>query len=82
MENALAEGEALINDMSESQLISLIKDKNFSAIRFWLKNRHEKFRERFEVTTNLQGQEELTKEQKNVVREALRLASLGNKKKK
>lgn len=82
MEDALAEGEAMINDMGESQLISLIKDKNFSAIRFWLNNRHEKFRERVEVTTNLQGQEELSKEQKTVVREALRLASLGKKSKK
>jgi len=82
IEKALTEGEALINDMGESQLISLIRDKNFSAIRFWLNHRHEEFRERVEVTTNLQEKEKLSKEQKSVVREALRLASLSKKRKK
>lgn len=76
MEKAIDEGEALINEMGESQLISLIRDKNFPAVRFWLTHRNPKFRERVEVTTNLQGQEELSKEQKTIVREALRLASL------
>jgi len=82
LEKAIDEGEALINDMGESQLISLIREKNFAAVRFWLAHRNPKFRERVEVTTNLQGQEELSKEQKTVVREALRLASLGKKSKK
>ena len=39
-DNALAEGNLLVNDMAESQLISAIKDKNLGAIIFWLKNRH------------------------------------------
>ncbi len=78
LDQALSEGEALVNDMSESQLISLIKEKNFSAIRFWLNHRHEKFRERVEVTAKIEKQEELTQEQEAIVREALRLASLDN----
>jgi len=77
IEKALAEGEALVNDMGESQLISLIKEKNFSAIRFWLNHRHEKFKERVEVTAKFEKQDELTKEQEQTVREALKLASLG-----
>lgn len=77
---ALSEGEALVNDMSESQLISLIKDKNFSAIRFWLNHRHEKFKERVEVTTKSEDQEKLSSEQQKIVKEALRLASFGKKK--
>lgn len=81
IETSLLEGESLINDMGESQLISLIRDKNFPAIRFWLNHRNPKFRERVEVTTNLQEQDELSKEQKIVVREALRLASLSKKSK-
>ncbi|MFA5871413.1 MAG: hypothetical protein WC858_01710 [Parcubacteria group bacterium] len=76
LEESLAEGEALINDLSEGQLISLIKDKSFSAIRFWLNHRHDKFRERMELTTKIEKQEELTPEQEETVREALRLASL------
>lgn len=81
LEEALAEGEALVNDMSESQLISLIKEKNFQAVSFWLRHRHQKFRERIEVTTRSEKEDELTPEQKKVVREALRLASAGKQSK-
>ncbi len=76
-EEALAEGEAMVNDMSEAQLISLIKEKNWSAISFWLRHRNPRFRERLEVTANFQTpQNELNPEQEATVREALRLASL------
>lgn len=44
-DEAIVEGEALITDMSESQLISLIRDKNWSAISFWLKHHHPKFKD-------------------------------------
>jgi hypothetical protein len=77
---ALSEGEALVNDMSESQLISLIKEKSFPAVRFWLNHRHEKFKERVEVTTKSEDQEKLSSEQQKIVKEALRLASFGKKK--
>lgn len=77
MAEALAEGEELVNDMSESQLLSMIKDKNWAAISFWLRHRNPKFRERLEVTTKLEKpQEALTPEQQEIVAEALRLASL------
>ena len=76
MSEAMDEGEALINDLSEGQLITLIKDKNFSAIRFWLNHRHVKFRDRVEVNANIQNfSEELTPEQELLVREALQMAS-------
>lgn len=42
--DAIKAGEALINDMGESQLINLIKEKNFSAVRYWLDRRHPKFK--------------------------------------
>lgn len=80
LDEALSEGEALVNDMSESQLISLIKEKNFPAIRFWLNHRHEKFKERVEITTKSEPQEKLTPEQASAVREALRLASFKKRK--
>ena len=74
---AIAEGEALITDMSESQLISLIRDKNFAAIQLWLRHHHPKYGQKVEITANFQSQQdELTPEQEAVVREALRLASL------
>lgn len=78
LEEALVEGESLINDMSESQLLSMIREKNWSAISFWLRHRNPKFRERVEVTAKFEKQEALTAEQEEVVREALKLASIDN----
>ena len=42
-EDALQDGIDLINDMTESQLISLIKEKKFQAVQFWLRNNHGRF---------------------------------------
>lgn len=74
-EAAIVEGEALITDMSESQLILLIRDKHFPAVQLWLRQHHPAYRNRLEVAAVL-PQEELTPEQEALVREALRLASL------
>lgn len=38
--SALNEGIALVNDMAETQLITSIKEKNMSAIAYWLNHRH------------------------------------------
>lgn len=75
MEEAIAEGEELVNDMSEGQLLTLIKEKNWSAISFWLRKRNPKFKDRIEVEVTPK-QEQLTPEQEETVREALRLASM------
>jgi hypothetical protein len=76
-DEALKEGVLLIDDLAESQLLSLIKEKNWPAISFWLRYHHPKYAQRLEVTAELnQKQEELTPEQAETVREALRLASL------
>src|ERR1700690_1313879 len=48
-----------INDMSESQIIALIKDKKMSSIKFWLRHNHPKYAQRVEIITNSQPQEEL-----------------------
>src|SRR5680860_719631 len=40
---ATAEGSLLVNDMAESQLLSAIKDKNLTAIIFWLKHHHSSY---------------------------------------
>lgn len=74
---AIAEGEALITDMSENQLISLIRDKNFPAINLWLKAHHKKYGNKVEVTGNLNVKDEpLTPEQEELVQKALGLAGL------
>ncbi|HVM73342.1 MAG TPA: hypothetical protein VMU13_00475 [Candidatus Paceibacterota bacterium] len=75
---ALTEGEALITDMSESQLITLIKEKNFSAIHLWLRQHHPKYANRVEITERVSVSDDLTPEQKKIVEEALRLANLSS----
>nr|MCW1949660.1 hypothetical protein [Candidatus Shapirobacteria bacterium] len=45
-EKAVRKGTLLVNDLAESQLISAIKDKNITAIIFWLKNNNPKYSER------------------------------------
>lgn len=64
MDEALAEGEAMVNDMSEGQLLSLIREKNFPAISFWLRKRNPRFRDKVEVTGRIEHIEELSTEQK------------------
>lgn len=43
MDQALSEGEELLDDMCESQLLALVKDKNFQAIKYRLDKRHPKY---------------------------------------
>ncbi|MFH1235966.1 MAG: phBC6A51 family helix-turn-helix protein [Parcubacteria group bacterium] len=75
LEEALAEGEALINDLSESQLLSLIKDKNWPAISFWLRHRNPKFKDRVEVEATVRDLS-LSPAQQEIVRKALELSNL------
>lgn len=82
MEIALQEGEDLVNDMSENQLFSLIRDKNWSAISFWLKHRNPKFRERVEVSGKLTTETKtLTPEEEILVRKAIDFATFTKPKK-
>lgn len=77
VETAIHEGVSLVNDMAESQLISAIKDKNFSAIAYWLNHRHPSYTNKVEVTAKLKhDHEQLTPEQEILVTKALRLASV------
>lgn len=75
MEKALADGVALVNDMSESQMLTMIKEKNWSAISFWLRHRNDNYKDKIEVITKEES-EALTPSQAKVVRQALRLASI------
>jgi len=82
---AMRDGELFINDMSETQIITLIKEKSWSAISFWLRNHHPKYADKLKIEANINNmKEELTPEQKKIVKKALKLASLnyknGNKK--
>lgn len=73
-DEALAEGVNYVNDMSESQLLQLIKDQNFSAVRFWLNKRHPAYKEKVEVI-NKHEVVELSDSQKETIKQALKLTS-------
>ena len=76
-DGALMAGSLLVNDMAESQLMSAIRDKNLTAIIFWLKHHHAKYATRVEVTAQLKNMDEkLSSEQEALVTKALQLASL------
>jgi len=79
METALTEGEALVNDMSESQLLSLIREKNYPAISFWLRSRHPKLKNKIEIDATLKTQNGPTPEQKIIIRKVLKLSKLDGK---
>jgi ACT domain-containing protein len=76
-DEAISEGNFLVNDMAESQLMSAIRDKNLTAIIFWLKHHHASYATRVEVTARLkQDDEQLTPDQEALVMRALKLASV------
>jgi hypothetical protein len=75
MDEALADGVAFVNDMTESQLLTMIKEKNWPAMRFWLSHRNDKYKDKIEITTK-EDIEELTPSQAKIVKHALRLASI------
>ena len=43
VEEAMLEGDDLFNDISEHQLLSLVKEKFWPAIHYWLEKRHPKY---------------------------------------
>jgi hypothetical protein len=70
-EEAMREGEEMVNDLSESQLINMVKDKNFHAIQLWLRQHHPKYGNKLEVRATLEKEDPMTPEQEALVREAL-----------
>lgn len=76
-DKALSDGSLIVNDMAESQLMSAIRDKNMTAIIFWLKHHHSAYTTKIEVMTTAKHlDEELTPEQEGLIRKALEMASL------
>jgi len=76
MDEALKEGEELVNDMGESQLLTLIKEKNWSAISFWLRHRNPKYKDKIQIEGTVNTIQELSPEQKELVKKALIMANL------
>lgn len=76
MDQAMTDGVAFVNDMSESQLLTMIKEKNWSAISFWLKHRNDNYKNKVELSGTFNTINELSPEQEKLVKQALSLAGV------
>lgn len=84
MESALNEGRTFMSDIAENQLFALIGEKKYEAIRLYLSTHNPRYSNKLEVTGSVNTDNPLTKEQKKLIREALKLSSVrhyGKKKK-
>ena len=68
---AIKEGEGLVSDMAESQLLAAIRDGNLGAVVFWLRNHHKNYTNRIEITSNKGDDEELSPDQQKLIEKAL-----------
>ncbi len=74
-EDAFAQGIEFINDMSESQVVTLIKEKKMPAITLWLKHHHPRYGSKSQPYTPITSADELSPEEENMVLKALALVS-------
>lgn len=65
-----------MSDIAENQLFSLIGEKEMPAIRLYLSTHNPRYSNKLEVSGSVSKDEPLTKEQKKLIREALKLSSL------
>jgi hypothetical protein len=74
VENAKVDGVENINDMSEAQLISLIRDKKYPAIQLWLRHNHNRFmsEDKRDLIRKVQKKTELNLHQKELLKEVLK----------
>lgn len=78
-QEAMRDGYLFVNDIAESQLFTLIKEKKLEAIRLWLRHHHPTYAEKIEIVGNISHTHKLTSEQKATMRKALSLANLNKK---
>ena len=74
-EDAMAQGFELINDLSEGQIITLIKEKRLPAITLWLKYHHPRYGSKIKSHTSIATYDDLTSEEQKIVLDALALTS-------
>lgn len=84
VEKSLVTGREFINDLAESQVISLIRQGEIAAMRLWLQHNSHRYANKLELTGTVTTKEEpLTKMEKALLRKAFKHSSLyGNKTRK
>jgi hypothetical protein len=78
-DQALVGGRMLINELAESQLVSLIQERNLGAIRFWLSCNDKNYKNKVEVSGNIKTETKLSPDQEDEIVRALKLAKLVGK---
>jgi hypothetical protein len=69
---SLSQGKKLINDMAESQLINKISEGHVTAIIYWLNHNNRNYFPKMELSGKVKtGKNELTKEQKELIKISL-----------
>lgn len=61
-DEATLEGYLLVNDLAESQLITAVKDRNLSAVTYWLRHHHPVYANRLELNAKIKRDEGLSPE--------------------
>lgn len=84
MDAAMNEGREFINDLAESQVITLIRQGEIKAVRLWLQHNHQRYANKLELSGIVTTKEApMTKEEKALRMQALKLSSLyGQEKRK
>jgi len=73
-DQALQEGVSLMNDLAESQLLTAIKERNLTAVFYWLNHRHKSYTNKLEISGKPKTfSDEMTKEEVKALTEALGL---------
>ncbi len=75
VEKSMTTGREFINDLAESQVLTLIKQGEIKAIRLWLQHNSARYANKIEVSSTVST--ELSTDQKKVIRDALNLSSVG-----
>lgn len=74
---AIVDGIEYVNDMSESQLLQLIKDRKFPAVRYWLSHHHKRFKsERRSDASSVMSEKDAIKEYEEVFEQIDRMDNL------
>lgn len=78
-DKAIAEGRVLISELSESKLLSAIKNENLGAIKFWLQNNDPRYAQKLVMKGEVfVTKKVLSPEQENNIKRALMLSDINS----
>ena len=79
VDEALVQGREFMSDIAENQLFSLISSRDMIAIRMYLSTHNSRYSNKLELSGSVSNKDEpLTKEQRKLIREALKLSSINS----